>query len=131
MPQLTLRDLANKLRSVAHLADAAQRMQAEIVEAAVADVKDRMAAGVQPDGTPQPPIKYKRRSGNTGPPLVDYGKLRESVSGEVAGVSLFLTARGPGARKHQETRPFLGVTPTAAKTLARLMLTGILRGLKT
>lgn len=128
---LTLRQLADKYRHLADMAAAAARVQAEMCEAAVNGVRDGMTAGVRPDGSPQTPLKkLPRRSGNPGPPLIDYGKLKASVSAEVVGTSLILRMTGPGARRHQRERQPLGVSKVTARKLAALLMQGVLRGVK-
>lgn len=133
MPRkMTLRELGEALHDRAAVLAAVDRTAPRIVERAVKDVTDRMAAGEQPDRTPQPPIKRPRRSKNTGPPLVDFQSLMKSVSGEVtADGRLILRAFGPGARRHQAERPFLGLSGEASGDIAQLILGGILEGVTT
>lgn len=112
----SLAALAARLRRV----DAVRAVATRIEEAAVADVRRRMEAGLQPDGTPQPPVK-PRRSGNAGPPLIDRGDLRDSVTAEVVGTTLRLAATGPGVGRHQAERPFLGLSPELEAEIAALI----------
>lgn len=125
--KITLRQLAERMLTAAEVASGVERVQADIERAAVEDVRRRMDAGLQPDGTPQPPLKRARRSGNDGPPLVDFRNLYKSVRAEVKGSTLLLVATGPGARRHQETRPFLGLSEEGKAEVVRLIMVGIMR----
>ena len=116
----TLPELAARLRTLGDVPKAIRDCAQEIAAAAVADTQERMALGLQPDGTPQPPVQ-PRRSGNTGPPLVDYGDLRESVTATVEGTVLRISATGPGANRHQRERPFLGMSPELAEDIGQLI----------
>ncbi len=126
---LTLRQLAARIRTIS-IADAVAAVAPEISAAAVADTQDRMRAGKQPDGSAQPPLKSSRPSGNTGPPLVDYGRMLASVTATVEKTTVKVWATGPGARKHQRTRPFVGVSAAGKVTIGRLVMVGLLRKLR-
>lgn len=112
----SLAALAARLRRI----DAVRAVATRIEEAAVADVRRRMEAGLQPDGTPQPPVKPRPGRG-FGPPLIDRGDLRDSVTAEVVGTTLRMAASGPGAGRHQAERPFLGMSPALEAEIAALV----------
>jgi hypothetical protein len=124
-----LRQLAARIRSVT-IADAVAAVAPEISAAAVADTQDRMRAGKQPDGSAQPPLKYSRESGNTGPPLVNTGRLLAGVTAVVEKATVKVVATGPGARRHQKTRPFVGLSAAGKVTIGRLVMVGLVRKLR-
>lgn len=125
----TLRDLAARIAAVTP-AQAVEAAAVEIQAAAVADVQGRMLAGLQPDGSPQPPLKHPRKSGTTTPPLVDQGRLLASATAVVEGVTLTVSASGPGAQRHQRTRPFVGLSAGGKLTLGKLVILGYLRKIR-
>lgn len=126
----SLRQLAARLRSAADPVAALQLVAPEIQAAVVADVQTRMRQGKQPDGTPQPPLKHPRPSGNTGPPLDDYGRLLGSVTAAVVRTKVRVSATGPGARRHQKERPHLGLSGEGKVTVGKLIMVGFLRRLQ-
>ena len=126
----SLRQLAARLRRAADPVAALQTVRTEIEAVAAADVQSRMRDGKQPDGTPQPPLKHPRPSGNAGPPLVDYGRLLGSVSATVVRTKVRLKASGPGARRHQKERPYLGLSQDARVGIKKLVMAGFLRRLQ-
>ncbi len=125
-----LRKLAARIRSIS-IPDAVALVAPEISAAAVEDVQSRMLAGKQPDGTAQPPLKHwPRPSGNPSAPLVDYGRLYGNVTATVEKTTVKITASGPGARRHQKTRPFVGLSSDGKVTVGRLVMVGLLRKLR-
>ena len=124
-----LRQLAARIRGIT-VADAVAAVAPEISAAAVADTQDRMRAGKQPDGSAQPPLKHPRESGNTGPPLVNTGRLLAGVTATVERTTVAVVATGPGARRHQKTRPFVGVSAAGKVTIGRLVMVGLVRKLR-
>lgn len=126
----SLRQLATRLRRAADPVAALQTVRPEIEAIAVVDVQTRMRDGKQPDGTSQPPLKHPRPSGNTGPPLVDYGKLLGSVSAAVVRTKIRIRASGPGARRHQKERPYLGLSQGARVGIGKLVMVGFLKRLQ-
>ena len=126
--RLTLKQFAERMKRAARVRTAIEAAGPEIAAAAVEETKARMIEGINPDGEPQPPLKSARRSGNPGPPLVDFGDLRESVSAEVSGTTLRITASGPGARRHQNERPFLGASPALKDAIGKLIASKITGG---
>jgi len=106
---MTIREIAVRLRRAADPAAALARVRGDIEAAVVKSVRDGMAAGRSPDGLPFAPLKRPRRSGRTGPPLTDTGALAAGVTATVEGSSIIISATGPGVRRHQAERPFLGL----------------------
>ena len=123
--RITFPELAARLRRMADLRRVIAAKAPEIAAAAADDTRRRMAAGEAPDGSQQPPLKGPRRSRNTGPPLVDYGHLMGSATAEVDGAELVLRASGPGAQRHQEERPFLGLSDPLKKVIAGHLADGM------
>lgn len=127
----TLRQLAARLRAAADPAAALAEVATEVATEAVDDVQGRMLAGLQPDGTKQPPLKrWPRKSGNPSSPLVDYGRMYGTVAAAVDGTTIVLSASGPGAAKHQRTRPFLGLSAGAKVTIGKLIMAGYVRRMR-
>ncbi len=126
----SLRQLARRLRAAASPAAALALAAPDVEAAAAAGVKRAMAAGLRPDGTPQTPLRRPRASGNPGPPLVDTGRLLASVTASAVRTRVRLSAAGPGARRHQRERPFLGLTADARAAIRSAVLAAILRRLR-
>jgi phage gpG-like protein len=98
----------------------------DIEQAVIADAVAGVLASVDPNSIPYPPLKHPRRSGNTGPPLIDYGNLVVGIQAQQQGEELIMKSFAPGAASHQfgspaqhiPQRAFLGVGESTVERLA-------------